>query len=888
MYRDEILEEIKSLQPTYLAEWNPNNPKDVGWTVAELFATMLSELKEEMQHLPNKLFISYLDKLGFKQNPPLSARVPVTFTLTENFKGEALIPKGTVVGTKSKVNFETTEAFVASSSKLLSLFSIDSGKVVNYSEKLLSFEAMNIFESKEEYIYLGDENLFVGLKSSALHAQFEFFGKLINSENEGWYAFNENEAFNYIKKEINSIESYWIRSKETNAINVSDLTIEIPYAKLDAFFYNDVPIQFKSQRLQSAPLVTNIMAVKFSNNVVGSYSPPSLPSLELSYDMTTFLYPFGKKPQFNDSFYIASREAFSKKGLLIQVGFSNSDLYGDSFSWEYWNGKSWKVLSLGNRAFIVPLDMTLTAVNGEENYWIRIRLIDNSAYVKYACKGDNLTPNFTAPKLSSLRVTIAKQNINPQHQYIYRGNRYIDFNSFESTSIENNEKSLYLGFDKAFDTGLISFYFKIKRKEEDSKEHLTWYYFTEGVWKVLSVKDGTEAFSKSGFCQFLAPSYHEKKSLFGIKQFWIKAKLSKAEVFKIEAIYPNSIEVRQSKTIRDKLLGSSDGSGNQKFLLKEKNLFELKLWVLEASLPKDYNGYKDKFDEGYWVRWNAISDFNSTVSNERVYTFNASLSEIAFSDDRRGKIPPLGRENIRISYRTGGGEEGNVSKEEIDTLVDSLAYVDTVSNPIDASGGANLQSIENLKEMAPKQIKHRFRAVTEEDYVYLVRESSSAVAKVSVESHLKNAQKELLLYIVPFGEQNKIYPSIELLKRVENYITPLSSATVNVKVKGVEYVAVNLTLTIQLSDWSFASSMKSNINEQLQTFLHPLYGGTTGKGWDFGEAPSLADFYQLFSLIEGIKLIEEISFSPNEQSLLKKSNLICNGQHKIILKESEA
>ncbi len=897
MYREEILKKIEKLQPAYLPDWIPNK-KDPGWAVSEIFSNILSELNEEFDKVPKKLFITYLDKLGYAQNPPLAAKVPISFLLTPNYKGGIIIPKGTEVATKSKVNFETTEAMMATSSKLISLIDYDSSDdnvyITDHSDALIENEKIELFSKniEQNYIYFGDDHLFnihkreesnVGLEFTIPeipNAQWQYYGKANEEGDPDWFPFvshgnklNKSNYYATVKKEIKGIDgvkSYWIR-------------VEIP----QNFTADSFTMNFKSR--------SNIDTLFHNNTPINSASP---------------FYPFGHTPQVNDSFYIASSEAFSKKGFQINIsGISN--LKSDFLSWQYWNGKSWRHLKIKTDAFkiegrgtifysffICPRDITQKSLNGEKNYWIRIQLLDNKDYVDYQCDETKkvLKPDFTPPTIRSMNINVEnrKVGVEPQHIYQYREMKYIE-PPFISEVSREEEQSLYFGFDTPFESGLISLYIKALNSSSENRT-LRWQYFGDDGWSDLNVKDGSSALSKSGLCQFIAPSNQKKMDKFGLSRFWLKATFDNFvnETKVIDAIYMNTIEARESKTIEKVLLGSSDGSGSQKFMINETPVFDLKLWVLESVLPEGNEGYKDRFGEGYWVCWDPIEQFVSNTSSQRVYTFNSSLGEIVFGDDRNGKIPPMGRDNITVSYRIGGGIRGNVSAKEIDTLVDSVAYIDSVINNIDASGGADSQSMDSLIEIAPKRMKHRYKAVSQEDYYYLVREASSDVAKVSVIP----SKGRVALFIVPFSQQIKPIPSLELINMVQNYINDASPATVDITVGSPEYIALDLDIAVTLSDWKFATTMKSTIAHQLERFLHPLKGGAKEQGWEFGTLPLLADLYQLLSAIDGIKDIEFLevtlpngeNYSVNEQQIpiLGKHLLVCNGSHSIEINDGGA
>jgi hypothetical protein len=870
MYKEEILEKIKHLQHSYLPDWKPDK-KDSAWAVAELFSDMMSELKEEFDRVPQKLFITYLDRLGYSQKSPQPAKVPISFLLGENYKGGVVVPKYTEVATKSKISFETTEAMMATSAKLISLIDIDNKYITDNSQKLISGEDIAIFanQKSQNFIYFGDDNLFdihkrdgssAGLKFTVpkgINGHWEYFGKT-DTNQEDWFSFkylkddklNKSAPYKTVKRVVNGIKSYWIR------------------AKIEDKLSNSFGMNFQSR--------SNIDSLFHNNGAIS---------------LSGTIYPFGHIPQVNDSFYISSREAFSKKGFEIEIDFIKSyniDNKNNLFSWEYWNGKTWKHL-IGGKLFKTPMDMTPTIVNGEENYWVRVRLLDNTPYVTYSCSSSKLEPKFTPPTIDKIEINVHKRaiSIEPKYIYQYKNKEYIK-PPFIATPIDDTSPTIYFGFDRPFEAGLISLYIKIKNESHNQNKPLKWQYYEDSGWSTLNIKDGSSAFSKSGFIQFIAPNKQKKIDKFGLSQYWIRVIFDTSPHNRvIEAIYMNTIEARESKTINKMLLGSSDGSGSQKFTIEDKPLFELKLWVLESTLPEGFDGYRDRFGDGYWVLWSPVQSFENLGANQRAYMLDGSLGEIYFGDNRGGNIPPLGEDNIRVSYRIGGGVRGNLPAREINTLVDTVAYIDGVVNHIESSGGVNLQSIENLMRIAPKRIKHRYRAVNEEDYYYLVLEASSSVAKISVVP----SRGQVKLYIVPFSSNKKPLPSLGLINLIEKYIGDIAPATVNILIEKPKYIGISLNVTITIIDWQFATTIKGVINKKLESFLHPLYGGDRGDGWEFGTLPMLVDLYSLFSTIEGVDTVDSLSvelstgesYSINEPKMPQfgRENLVCSGTHTI-------
>ncbi len=90
---------------------------------------------------------------------------------------------------------------------------------------------------------------------------------------------------------------------------------------------------------------------------------------------------------------------------------------------------------------------------------------------------------------------------------------------------------------------------------------------------------------------------------------------------------------------------------------------------------------------------------------------------IRFGDGIFGDVPERGAV-FQVTYRVGGGTIGNVAADSI-TKVDpaATALVLAVTNPFAAQGGADKETDEQVRRLAPQAFRARqFRAVRREDY----------------------------------------------------------------------------------------------------------------------------------------------------------------------------
>jgi hypothetical protein len=229
----------------------------------------------------------------------------------------------------------------------------------------------------------------------------------------------EKKSFEYYKEKAENI----LENAQKRILDEAYEDMEIGEVAIqgmlpDAAFYNDVPLDLTS--------------------VNGQFK--------------TFIYPFGKTPRLLDTFYIASQEAFSKIGANITLQIKvlmeseGSPTPDPSLSWEYWDGKGWTQLpgikedfkidasnSFSSKLVTVTIndfpEVKPTKVNGQENLWIRVRLIGGHYGQEVIIAGDNISQGkVTPPIITSLFINYDYNNNfqNIQHLLTHNNLNFID------------------------------------------------------------------------------------------------------------------------------------------------------------------------------------------------------------------------------------------------------------------------------------------------------------------------------------------------------------------------------------------------------------------------------------------------------------------------------
>jgi predicted phage baseplate assembly protein len=237
--------------------------------------------------------------------------------------------------------------------------------------------------------------------------------------------------------------------------------------------------------------------------------------------------------------------------------------------------------------------------------------------------------------------------------------------------------------------------------------------------------------------------------------------------------------------------------------------------------------------------------------------------------------PPRGRRNVRAKfYQTGGAAAGNVAVGAVTKLLTTVPFVDSVTNHEPGTGGADEGSAASLRERGAHILRHRYRAVTSEDFEDLAYEASSSVARALaippafdpialVDNPVAISEAgQVNLILVANSTEKPPMPSLGLMHEVETYIKARCAPAVSLTISTPIWVEVSVTsMEIVPASYDGIETLRGEVLEVLERFLNPLTGGARGTGWQFGQVPHKSDLYRLLSPIPGIRLIRDVAIA---------------------------
>ena len=316
------------------------------------------------------------------------------------------------------------------------------------------------------------------------------------------------------------------------------------------------------------------------------------------------------------------------------------------------------------------------------------------------------------------------------------------------------------------------------------------------------------------------------------------------------------IPVEEGRLVEDEILGISDGSPNQKLSLAHPGLI-LRSLGLGQAISKDIiliTQLGDSIEE-----WTLRESLAFSRENRKDFVIEIDENDratIIFGDGAFGAIPPNGTV-IKATYRVGGGTQGNVATNTIETIVDApkLTLLGAkVTNPKAATGGAERESIERAVLHAPTVFRSLKRAVTADDYKALALDFTG-VGRVRAEAAGWNTVK---LFVAPEGGG---HVSDVLEANLLAYFEDKRPITTVIEIKDVDYVKIYVTAKVGVKGYYDRDEVKEQVQDTAGSLL-------AFDNVDFGQTIYLSKFYEAIEDIEGVEYVTIKEFRDEEQAVL--------------------
>lgn len=212
----------------------------------------------------------------------------------------------------------------------------------------------------------------------------------------------------------------------------------------------------------------------------------------------------------------------------------------------------------------------------------------------------------------------------------------------------------------------------------------------------------------------------------GYTRVTLKAALTHAYRRDSVAIHGNVAPATHGEAVSEVLGGGDPRQAWQSFELRQPPLTHV-----SSAAPEDAGARSTLEVRADGVAWREVPSFHGQPPEARVFVTSLSddgRTTLRFGDGKTGARPPGGTTNLRARYRKGIGGGGNVRAGQISLLLTRPLGLKEVTNPLAAAGGADAESLADVRRNAPLSVRTLGRVVSLTDYADFAR-AFAGVAK---------------------------------------------------------------------------------------------------------------------------------------------------------------
>jgi len=418
---------------------------------------------------------------------------------------------------------------------------------------------------------------------------------------------------------------------------------------------------------------------------------------------------------------------------------------------------------------------------------------------------------------------------------------------------------------------------------------LVWEAWNGSGWSACEVdRDETGGLNKAGDVVLHVPTTHEQSVNARQRAGWLRCRVLPPDGVtpaytrspRISGVQAMTIggtaEIAHAETVRDEVLGTSDGAPGQRFTLQRQPVVP---WTEASVLHVTEPGATEP------TSWVPVRDFAHSGPGDRHYRLDPVAGEVQFGPEVRradgelwnyGAVPPLGARLEMSAYRVGGGRRGNVARGVVRVLKSSVPYVTQVENRHPAAGGVDGETMDNAKLRGPLELRASGRAVTADDFEVLARDVAPDAARVACLPATSNGAAAAGTAALPGAVRLLVVPRVvtddlgriafddlrtpprELLRRISDHLDRRRLVGTRLVVEPPFYQGVTAVARVTAGPDVRTETVQDAALRALYAYLSPQDGGSDGKGWPFGRAVRGFDLSAVLARVPGVAEVEEV------------------------------
>ena len=250
-----------------------------------------------------------------------------------------------------------------------------------------------------------------------------------------------------------------------------------------------------------------------------------------------------------------------------------------------------------------------------------------------------------------------------------------------------------------------------------------------------------------------------------------------------------------------------------------------------------------------------------------VETESDATAHLRFGDGILGAKPTVGT-SFTATYLVGNGQGGNVGSGALRRVVTDKPGITQVRNPMAARGGADPESLEQVRQFAPQKFRIQQRAVTAADYA-AVAERHPQVVKAAAQFRWTGSWYTVFVTVERTGGRDVSGDDV-FRQDMQNWIGRYRMAGYDVEINGPVYVPLDILLDVCVKPGYFQADVMARL---LNAFSNAPGGFFFPDNFTFGQPVYLSQVYLAAMSVDGVSSVSAERFQrfgrPPDQELAK-------------------
>jgi predicted phage baseplate assembly protein len=232
---------------------------------------------------------------------------------------------------------------------------------------------------------------------------------------------------------------------------------------------------------------------------------------------------------------------------------------------------------------------------------------------------------------------------------------------------------------------------------------------------------------------------------------------------------------------------------------------------------------------------------------------------LRFGDGVHGLRPADGTA-FEARYRVGNGTAGNVGADTLTWLAQAFAGIEGVRNPLAAVGGADPESMEEVRQFAPQAFRWQERAVTTGDWVD-VSQRQPTVQRAAAQFRWTGSWHTVFVAVDREGGL-PVDEDAGFRTRFRAALDRYRLAGYDLEVRAPIFVPLDLRLDVCVRAGYFRSDVKRDLIERFDAKVHR--DGSRGffhpDHFTFGQPVFLSRVYEAAMQLSGVASVRVVRF----------------------------